>query len=159
MGGAGFVDPAQLALGAGLVRVGLGARLHHHFFLSGSLEGGVLAEPFDHLQPFSRLCAEPQFLLPLDAGFALAAGPRGCASGSRHQRDTAEEWTAGVALGGLVRFSMSLGGGLGIGVRLDVDAWERDALAETSQSTRVGAPTPDLPWVGVFAGSVELSVF
>ena len=54
---------------------------------------------------------------------------------------------------------MSLGGGLGIGVRLDVDAWERDALAETSQSTRVGAPTPDLPWVGVFAGSVELSVF
>lgn len=154
VGGAWLEDPAALAEFALLLRVGGFAQVGEWFRMGGSLAGGALFEPFAHTQPLFRLCAEPQLTLPLGARFfSIGVGPKACLSVSRHLRIPDDHWTSGVAVGGLVRFAFGWVDGIELGARIDADAWERDAFVELPEATEAS-----LPWAGVIAGAVELSV-
>ncbi len=156
VGGAGLVDPAELASFALTGRAGAGAQLGDWILLAGAVEADLLWEPFGHLNPAVRLCAEPRLTIPFDGGLELFVGPSGCLSVSRHIRGIQDEWTGGASAGGLVGFSVSVLRRLWLGLRLDGAAWARDPFAPVSRATFAGAVRTDMPWVGIFRASLEV---
>ncbi len=152
-----FLDPVELSQHAVLARAGAFAHVLDWLLVGGSLEGGAIFEPFGHVQPFLRSCAEPQATFDLDA-VRFALGPKICLSVSRHLRDTRDHWASGAAFGGLARVTMPLNGGLAIVFRVDVDAWERDLFVETPPAAFGGAPAVELPWAGMIGASLELEL-
>lgn len=157
VGAAYLVDPAQLAEAAVRGRVGLSAQILDWLLLGGSLDGGALFEPYQHVQPFFRLCGEPRAELdvgPLRVGIA----PKLCASVSRHSRGGIDQWSGGLAVGAAIRATLAVDDGLAVGLRIDADAWDRDLLAGPSPAGVGAGGAVDLPWAGVFGAALELDV-
>ena len=151
-GGAVAFDPAVRIDPVATVRFGLSTRFAPFFIGAAELEGGALVSPFNHGQPVVRLCIVPQVPVRLGSRLEFGIGARGCASISRDLGGASDLWTAGGAVGLMIRLSLAVDESWDVGVRLDGDAWYR-TLTEQVLATRL-----DMPWVGLLALSLEARV-